>query len=198
MIAYALAFTVYLPLVSAPPVQRIPVRVVYVESSGEAFTPEHRAQASRQVKRGLAYWNELAATSPRLEVVSEATVTIADPFAWWGWLREYEQSGVYTLAIVANARGARCVNLGGGYCGYGYAIPGGRAAYVTSTYGDWPQHVGMTTAHEFGHLLWSLPDGGRERAEHGPSIMNFPDLAFDSWIIHARDYEETRRQPRQP
>lgn len=168
------------------------VHVIYVSSPGETFTHEQKLAARAQVRRGLQYWNDLQASSPGLHMVTEQDVSVNDPFSAHQWMTAYAAPGVMTLIVIANTNSRAEVQLGGGVGSHGFAYPHRQhlAFCTTATYpemdGDgW--YTGACVAHELGHTLYDLSDGGAERADGRPSIMNYPDLAYQQWLLHPAD-----------
>lgn len=177
---------IYLPLLFILVIQ--PVNVVYVNQPDIV-------SARAQIAQGFAYWQALGPCTPQLYIASETYITVIDPLAFAQYRERAQRTdNTLTLFIINNADTLQPIDLGGGATGFAFNDVYSSAIVITTHYKDanglyaYPL-VGMALAHELGHRLYTLPDG---RA--GISIMNFPDLAFNGWRIHAQDYSDALLQ----
>ncbi len=167
-------FTVYLPLVATSAAPTL-VHVIWVLPSGSTLTAPQRAAATEEIALGLAFWN---AHDPnlQLQVADTEERQIADPYRSWEWLQGLADPTRLTIAVVVNQQSHRYVDLGGGVQAPAYNWSDHRTCYASLWAGAEYGHasLGAQIAHELGHALYQLPDGG-------PGIMGSPGRAFTTW-----------------
>jgi hypothetical protein len=179
----------YLPFISvhAP---STPVHIMYVSSRYETVD---KAYAKPLIIKGLRYWNELSPINPHLYIAKEFNVHKDNPFATHIWTESWDTPNNVTIVVIENGNKREFVHLGGDYLSPAYNFPNKRSFFTTTytkePYGprDLPEFLGMAIAHELGHLLYKLPDRFGVHDVEGISIMKFPDLAFQQWVMHAQD-----------
>lgn len=177
---YALAIVLLLAALS--PAQAasevLPVRLLYVESPGEQFTPDGLSAARTAALEALAWWYDRAPSPVAYRVTEELLIAVGNPFTAERWMAPYVtfENQILEIYIVANAHSGKML-----YGHAGYAAPNYRAVFVVS---DSVTGLAPAIAHELGHVLYGLPDlyniPGACRA---PDIMCYPAAPYRAGIV---------------
>lgn len=174
-------FLIIAALLSFIPAQTVDRRIalIFVEPSGESFTPEEQQQAIQNATDAAQYWMELSPITTTVQIISTQFITttedvLSDPNRAMQSPAVHFNADELPLIVIDNTESRRVL----------FDMALGLASYasiyvVTSANAD-------TYAHEMGHAFYNLPH--QYQADY--DIMSlYPPAAYQRHMIGCASLE---------
>lgn len=151
------------------------IYLIFVEPSGETYTPQEQAYTIEQVQHATAFWGYTTQIETSMLYPQQDAFSL--PLDTWATLPSAEGSAI-TIYVVDNSESRRL--FFGSYGGYAQDFY--RAATgLSSTF------LAATLAHELGHVLYGLPDWYRDPTLcYATDIMCDGVAAYNAGVIGCR------------